>query len=137
MISPDELARRVSRVGREQFSRSGGPGGQNVNKVSTRVTLHIPLRELGLSEDELSRVEKTLAGRITVAGELVLHCGESRHREVNRRIAQARAVELIESARPPRQRRKPTRPGRAARERRLAAKRLQSRRKSERRPPEE
>lgn len=136
-ISTEELAERIGRVAREQFSRSSGPGGQNVNKVATRVTVHIPLWELGLEEDELIRVQHVLARRITTGGELVLHSGESRYREVNRKDAQNRAVSLIDSARRPRRRRKPTRPGRAARERRLASKQHRSRRKQDRRPPDE
>jgi ribosome-associated protein len=133
----EELARRIGQVAREQFSRSSGPGGQNVNKVSTRVTVHVPLQELGLEEDELRRVQQVLAHRITTGGELVLHSDESRYREVNRKEAQNRAVTLIDSARRPRRRRKPTRPGRAARERRLASKKHRSRRKKDRRPPDE
>ncbi len=53
-------------------SRSSGPGGQNVNKVNTQVTLKVPLDQLGLSVEELERAATALAGRCNGEGELVL-----------------------------------------------------------------
>ncbi len=135
MMDRDALQERIRLVAREQFSRSGGPGGQNVNKVSTRVTLHVPLGELGLEEAELTRVRQLLVRRVTTADELVVHSEVTRRREANRQDAQERALTLIDEARRPPRRRRPTRPGRAARERRLESKQHRSRRKQDRRPP--
>ena len=76
------------------FSRSSGPGGQNVNKVNTKVTLAIPLERIeGLNEREREAVERRLAGRV-----LVVHAQDTRNQAQNRDIALARAAALIEDA---------------------------------------
>ena len=132
-----ELERQIRRAAQESFSRSGGPGGQNVNKVSTQVTVHVPLGDLDLSDEERMRVHERLSGRITNEEELVVQCSDTRSQARNREIALDRVVQLIGETIVPRKRRRPTRPGRAARERRIAAKRRRSEKKGLRQPPEE
>jgi ribosome-associated protein len=124
------------------FSRSGGPGGQNVNKVNTKVTLRLALKDLaGLNPVEAARLRESLESRLSHSGEtetLVLSSSEERSQKVNLERAYIRAEALIrDSARLPKKRR-PTGPSRAAREKRLLSKRLRSGIKAGRRnPPEE
>jgi ribosome-associated protein len=115
------------------FSRSGGPGGQNVNKVSTKVTLRLRAAELlGLSEAELERVKSVLANRITKEGEFVITSEEERSQRTNLERAYFRMEALISSAARVPRTRKPTKPSKAAKEKRLLAKRRQSQKKTER-----
>lgn len=113
---------------REEATRSRGPGGQNVNKTSTRVTLRWNVAEsAALAPEQRRRVEDRLGNRLTRAGELVIHCDRTRSQARNRELARARLAELVAGALAKRKSRRPTRPTRAARERRLEEKSRRSR----------
>ena len=120
---------------RVRFTRSSGPGGQNVNKVATRATLRF---DLAGSEALPAAVKARLAalapGRVTRLGELLL--SSDRHRDQGRNLAECRRrlASLIRQALVPPKVRRPTRPKRAAVARRLTEKRQQGARKRERRP---
>ena len=117
------------------FSRSGGPGGQNVNKVNTKVTLRLRMTDIdGLSDAELERARELLANRITTEDEIVINSDEERSQRTNLERAYFRLEALIGSASRLPKHRRPTKPSKAAHEKRLNVKRLQARKKTLRRP---
>ncbi|PIE56548.1 MAG: aminoacyl-tRNA hydrolase [Desulfobulbus propionicus] len=115
------------------FSRSSGRGGQNVNKVNTRVTLLFDLTQSqSLSARQQQLLRSRLAGRINHEGVLRIIAGEARTQHSNRQLALRRFQCLLAQALTVRTRRVPTKPGRAVKERRRRNKIYQSQRKSSR-----
>ena len=119
---------------RERFSRSSGPGGQGVNTTDSRVELSYDVSGSRVLPDRLrARALERLAGRL-VDGVLVVSASEHRAQLANREAARDRLAALLREAfAPPPRPRRPTSPSRAAKERRLAAKRRQSLLKKSRR----
>jgi ribosome-associated protein len=118
------------------FARSGGPGGQHVNTSATKVELRFDVDgSPSLSGAQKDRIRAHLGGRITDAGVLVLTASEHRSQTRNREAVVARFASLLAEALRPSKRRRPTRPSRAAKERRLEAKRKRSEKKALRKPP--
>lgn len=110
----------------ETFLASTGPGGQNVNKVATACQLRIDVFALGL-EPYAFRQLKLLAGsKLTMGGELIVTARNHRTREANRQEARDRVIELIDRAHIRKPRRVATKPSKAAKARRVDAKKGRS-----------
>ena len=106
----------------ERFVRSSGPGGQNVNKVASAVELRFDVAKSTLPADVKERLLALAGNRITAEGVLLIDSREHRTQVQNREAARARLVALLQHAARRPKKRRPSKPGAAAREKRLRSK---------------
>jgi len=112
------------------FVRASGPGGQNVNKTSTKAQLHWNVdHSAAFSDMEKAMIRERLASRINLAGEVVLSASAERSQEQNRATVIKRLEQLVTQALKPVLPRKKTRPTKSSKEKRLATKKIHSKKK--------
>ncbi len=110
----------------EKFLAATGPGGQNVNKVATACQLRVDVFALGLAPHAYARLKQIAGSKMTAGGELLITARRFRTQEANREDARRRLAEMIADAHVVQAMRKATKPSRAAKARRVDAKKSRS-----------
>ena len=106
----------------EKFLAATGPGGQNVNKVATACQLRVDVYRLGLEPHVFQRLKVIAGSKMTLGGELVITARRFRSQEANREDARLRLAQMIAEAHIVQAKRRPTKPSRAAKARRVDTK---------------
>lgn len=118
-------------------SRSGGPGGQHANKTETQVELRFNIPESSiLNEAEKQRLLKKLSSKVTKEGELIVTAESKRSQVQNKEEAIEKFYSMVEKALRKPKKRKPTKPTRTSKKKRLEEKKKHSEKKAKRKPPE-
>lgn len=118
-------------------SRSSGPGGQHVNKVSSKVSLFFNVHEsLGLSDEEKSKIQKKLQSNLTNEGVIILHCETSRSQHKNKELVIEKLQTLLKKALLKEKKRIQTKRTKASVYKRLESKKKQASKKEHRRKPD-
>ena len=110
----------------EKFLAATGPGGQNVNKVATACQLRCDVFKLGLSPDVYARLKIIAGSKLTSGGELIITARRYRSQEGNREDARVRLADMITAAYVAPVRRRPTKPSRSAKAKRVDEKKGRS-----------
>ena len=122
----DELRASIEAVVGFDFARSGGPGGQNVNKVNSKATARVSIGALGLGAADLALARSRLASRLVENDILAVSASDTRSQLLNRELAVDRLVALLFAALKREKPRRATAPTRASRERRITSKKKDS-----------
>jgi len=116
--------------------RSSGPGGQHVNKTSSKVEVSFNIEaSLALSDQEKQRLQQKLQNKISSEGTLSLQCSESRSQHRNKAIVIERLIDLLKQSLKPVKKRKKTKTPKRAIEKRLKTKKNTALKKANRKPP--